>query len=227
MPVFGGVAKVKVGNTTYTFDKLYTTIFFNNPLTFDSVMCTYYNGWRCGETIIPKGTYGKQGYYFGDIPLIDTRLNYTLASVPSSQITVVANHDPMYDPAGVKVPISSDYLYVFVWETLTSNEALDVYCQDTSGTSTGYMYIQGPTVFFASYSPVSGADNGGWGNCAYVTASAVTQHDFTHSPSLLQISSTSYITTIPVALFASGRGILPGTRKQMITAMLDLTSVSL
>jgi len=33
--------------------------------------------------------------------------------------------------------------------------------------------------------------------------------------------------TIPVALFASGRGILPGTRKQMITAMLDLTSVSI
>jgi len=227
MPVFGGVAKTNIGGTIYTFDKLYATIGLDTPLTFDSVMCTYYNTWKCGSTLIPKGTYGKKGYYYAQIPLIDTKLNYTLTSVPSSQITVVADHNPNYDPAAVKIPISSGYLYAFVWETLTNNEALDVYCQDASGTSTGYMYIQGPTVFFASYSPVSGTDNGGWGNCAYVTASAVTQHDFTHSPSLLRISSTSYITTIPVALFASGRGILPGTRKQMITAMLDLTAVQL
>jgi hypothetical protein len=55
----------------------------------------------------------------------------------------------------------------------------------------------------------------------------VTQHNFGHSPSLLRISSTSYITTIPVALFASGRGILPGTKKQIITSMLDLSAVKL
>jgi len=227
MPVFGGVAKVNVGGTIYTFDKLYAVIYFSNPLTFNSVMCTYYNEWKCGSTLIPKGTYGEQGYFYSQIPLIDTRLNYTLTSVPSSQITVVADHNPNYDPAAVKVPISSGYLYAFVWETLTNNEALYVYCQDSNGNYTGYTYIQGPTVFFASYNPVSGADNGGWGDCAYVTADMATVHNFTHSPSILQISSTSYITTIPVALFADGRGILPGTRKQMITAMLDLTAVQL
>jgi len=227
MPVFGGVAKVNIGGTIYTFDKLYATLFFDSSLTFDSVMCTYYNGWKCGSTLIPKGTNGKIGWYFSDIPFVDTRLNYTLTSVSSSQITVIADHDSSYDPAGIKIPISPGYLYAFVWEKLTNNEALDVYCQDSSGNYTGYMYIQGPTVFFAYHDPISGADNGGWGNCDYVTAEMVTQHDFTHSPSLLQISSTSYITTIPVALFASGRGILPGTRKQMITAMLDLSSVKL
>jgi hypothetical protein len=227
MPVFGGVAKVNVGGTIYTFDKLHAVIYFSNPLSFDSVVCTYYNAWKCGSTLIPKGTYGSQGYFYSPIPLIDTQLNYTLTSVPSSQITVIADHDSNYDPAAVKIPISSDYLYAFVWETLTNDEAMYVYCKDSSDNYTGYMYIQGPTVFFASYSPVSGADNGGWGDCAYVTADMATVHDFTHSPSILQISSTSYITTIPVALFASGRGILPGTKKQMITAMLDLTAVQL
>jgi len=227
MPVFGGIAKVNIGGIIYTFDKLYATLSFDTPLAFDSVMCTYYNAWKCGSTLIPKGTSGKKGWYFSSIPLIDTRLNYTLTSVSSSNITVIANHDPNYDPVGVKVPISSGYLYAFVWETLTNNEALDVYCQDSNGNYTGYMYIQGPTVFFAYHDPVSGADNGVWGNCDYVTADTVTQHDFTHSPSFLRISSTSYITTIPVALFASGKGILPGTRKQMIISMLDLTAVRL
>ncbi|MCI4409936.1 MAG: hypothetical protein JHC26_12655 [Thermofilum sp.] len=227
MPVFGGVARVNIGGTVYTFDKLYATLSFDSPLTFSSVMCTYYNGWKCGETIIPRGTYGKQGYYFAQIPLIDTRLNYSLTLVSSSIITVIANHNANYDPVAVKVPISSGYIYVFIWEKLTNKEAIDVYCQDVNGNYTGYTYIQGPTVFFAYHDPISGADNGGWGNCDYVTASAVTQHDFTHSPSILRISSTSYITTIPVALFAGGRGILPGTRKQMITSMLDLSAVRL
>jgi len=229
MPVFGGVAKVNIGGTIYLFDKLYGDIQLNKPLPFNSSLCTYFNGqWKCGHTVIPKGTVGRQGEYNTGIPLIDTGLNYSLATVPSSEITVVAVHNSNYDPTKYSIKIDSGYLYVFIWENLDQNEAFYIECySSTSPYPTSMMYTQGPTVFFAYHDQISGYENGGTGNCDYVYAEVITTHNTSHAPSLLKISDVSYITPIGIALFADGRGILPGTRKDFLTAMVDITSVSL
>jgi hypothetical protein len=229
MPVFGGVAKVNVGGTLYLFDKLFVTLYLYKRLPVDSAVCTYFNGqWMCGNTLIPAGTSGRQGLYRSIIPLIDTKLNYSLATVPSSEITVVAVHDSKYDPTKYSIKIDPGYLYVFVWENLDRDEAFYITCYSSvSPYPTSIMYIQGPTVFFAYRDPISGYDNGGSGSCDYVFAEVDTRHDQSHAPSLLKISNTSYITPINIALFAYGRGILPGTKKNFITAMVDITSISL
>jgi len=229
VPVFGGVARVNVGGALYLFDKLYVTLYLNKRLPADSAVCTYFNGsWMCGSTLIPAGTAGRQGEYYSAIPLIDTKLNYSLASVPSSEITVVAVHNSNYDPTKYAIKIDPKYLYVFIWENLSRDEALYITCySSTSPYPTSVMYIQGPTVFFAYHDPISGYDNGGSGSCDYVYAEVITRHDTSHAPSLLKISNVAYITPISIALFAYGRGILPGTKKDFLTAMVDLTSVSL
>lgn len=229
MPVFGGVSRVNVGGILYLFDKLYVTLYLNKRLPVDSLVCTYFNGqWKCGSTLIPGKTIGMQGEYYSAIPLIDTKLNYSLARVPSSQITVVAVHDRKYDPTKYPIRIDPGYLYVFVWENLDMNEAFYVTCYSTTSPyPTSVMYIQGPTVFFAYRDQISGYDNGGNGNCDEVYAEIITRHDASHAPSILKVSNTSYITPINIALFAYGRGILPGTKKNFLTAMVDLTSVRL
>lgn len=229
MPVFGGVAKVKIGSDTYLFDKLYVTLYLNKRLPVDSSVCTYFNGqWKCGSTLIPAGISGRQGEYYSAITLIDTGLDYYLASVPSSEITVVAVHNSNYDPTKYLIRIDPGYLYVFVWENLDRDEAFYITCYSTTSPyPTSVMYIQGPTVFFAYRDPVSGFDNGGDGNCDEVSAEIATMHDASHAPSLLKISNVTYITPINIALFAYGRGILPGTKKNFLTAMVDLTSVQL
>lgn len=229
MPVFGGVAKVKIGSNTYLFDKLYVTLYLNKRLPVDSSVCTYFIGqWKCGSTLIPAGISGRQGEYYSAIPLIDTGLDYYLTSVPSSEITVVAVHNSNYDPTKYPIRIDTGYLYVFVWENLDKDEAFYITCYSTTSPyPTSVMYIQGPTVFFAYRDPISGYDNGGDGNCDEVFAEIITRHDASHAPSLLKISNVAYITPINIALFAYGRGILPGTKKDFLTAMVDLTSVQL
>ena len=229
MPVFGGVARVNVAGTLYLFDKLNVTLYLYKRLPVDSSVCTYFNGlWKCGSTLIPAGTSGRQGIYYSKIPLIDTKLNYSLATVPSSEITVVAVHDSNYDPTKYSVKIDPSYLYAFIWENLDRDEAFYITCYSSASPyPTSVMYIQGPTVFFAYRDPISGYDNGGSGNCDYVSAEVDTRHDAAHAPSLLKISNVAYITPIKIALFAYGRGILPGTNKDFLTVMVDLTSVSL
>jgi hypothetical protein len=218
MPVFGGVARVNIGGTLYLFNKLYVTLYLFRRLPADSSVCTYFNGsWMCGSTVIPAGTSGRQGLHYSAIPLIDTKLNYSLATVPSSEITVVAVHNSSYG-----------YLYMFIWENLDRDEALHITCySSTSPYPTSVMYIQGPAVFFAYRDQISGYDNGGSGNCDYVSAEVDTRHDSSHAPSLIKISNVAYITPINIALFSYGRGILLGTKKDFLTAMVDITSVSL
>ena len=229
MPVFGGVARVNTRGTLYLFNKLYVTLYLNKRLPAGSSVCAYFNGqWKCGSTLIPAGISGRQGEYYSAIPLIDAKLNYSLASVPSSQITVVAVHNSNYDPTKYPIRIDPGYLYVFIWENLDRDEAFYITCYSkTSPYPTSVMYIQGPTVFFAYRDQISGYDNGGNGNCDEVYAEIITRHDPSHAPSLLKVSNTSYITPINIALFAYGRGILPGTKKNFLTAMVDLTSVQL
>jgi hypothetical protein len=229
VPVFGGIARVNVGGTVYLFDKLFATLYLYKKLPVDSSVCTYFDGlWMCGSTLIPAGVAGRQGVYYSVIPLIDTKLNYSLASVPSSEITVVAVHNTNYDPSRYSISISSGYLYAFIWENLDRDEAFYITCySSTSPYPTSAMYIQGPAVFFAYRDQISGYDNGGSGSCDYVYAEVVTRHDQSHAPSLLRISNTSYIKSINIALFSYGRGILPGAKKNFLTAMVDITSVSL
>lgn len=229
MPVFGGVARVNVGGTLYLFDKLYVTLYLNKRLPVDSSVCTYFDTvWKCGSTLIPAGIFGRQGEYYSAIPLIDTKLNYYLVSVPSSEITVVAVHNSNYDPTKYAISIDPGYLYVFVWENLDRDEALYITCYSTTSPyPTSVMYIQGPTVFFAYRDQIRGYANGGDGNCDYVYAEIATRHDVSHAPSLLKISNPVYVTAIDIALFAYGRGILPGTKSSFLTAMADLTSVQL
>jgi hypothetical protein len=229
MPVFGGVARVNIGNTSYLFNKLYVTLYLSKRLPVDSSVCTYFNGsWMCGSTVIPAGSSGSLGLYYSLIPLIDTKLNYSLVAVPSSEITVVAVHDSRYDPTRNSISIESGYLYMFIWENLDYNEAFYITCySSTSPYPTSVMYLRGPAVFFAYRNQIDGYDNGGSGSCDYVSAEAVTRHDSSHAPSLIKISNAAYITPINIALFAGGRGILPGTKKDFLTAMVDITSVSL
>jgi len=230
MPVFGGVAKVKIGTDTYLFDKVYASLYLASPLPVDANVCTEYLGvWRCGATTIPAGTRGIVGERWtgGAVPVLDTGINYSLQAVPSSEITVVAKRDSNYDPVMSRVSIDKGYLYVFIYDLLKDDQDFMVYCLDENGYQTADTYIRGPTVFFAYYYQVSGYENGGYGNCAYVRASQYNYYSGSQAPIVVKISNVAYITSVRVALFSYGRGILPGTRKEFLTTFVDLTSVSL
>jgi hypothetical protein len=228
MPVFGGVAKVKIGTNTYLFDKVYATLFISKPLPVDANVCTYFNGqWKCGSTVIPANTRGYIGWRGYAIPVLDTNLAYSLVSVPSSEITVLGRRDSNYDPVYRSVAISPGYLYMFIYDLLNSDQDLYLYCLNESGYQTADTYVRGPTVFFAYYYQVSGFENGGTGNCASIGADPLNYYDLSQAPIVLRISNVAYITPISIALFAYGRGILPGTKKDWLTAMVDITSVSL
>ena len=227
MPVFGGIAKVKIGSDTYLFDRVYASLYLGVPLPVDANVCTYFNGqWRCGSTLIPAGTrgiIGERGYAISEL---DTSLNYSLASVSSSEIYVIGRNSS-FDPVYYNVSIASGYLYMFIYDRLNANQDLFVYCKDENGYQTADTYVRGPTVFFAYYSQISGYENGGYGICAFVRATPLNYYSSNQTPILVRISNTSYITPINIALFAGGRGILPGTKKDWLTAMVDITSVSL
>jgi len=230
MPVFGGVAKVKIGTDTYLFDKVYASVWFGSPLPVDANVCTEYLGvWRCGSTSIPAGTLDVVGerWFGGAVPILDAGLNYALQSVPSSEITVVAKRNIDYDPVMNRVAVDKGYLYVFIYDLLKDDQDFFVYCLDESGYQTADTYIRGPTVFFAYYYQVSGFENGGRGNCAYVRASQYNYYSGSQAPIVLKISNVAYITSVRIALFSYGRGILPGTRKEFLTTFVDLTSISL
>jgi hypothetical protein len=230
MPVFGGVAKVRIGGDTYLFDKVYASLYLGVPLPVDANVCTEFLGvWRCGQTIIPAGTLDIVGerWFGGPIPVLDTDLAYSLVSVPSSEIEVVARRDSSYDPVWDYVAIDRGYLYMFIYDLLSDRQDFDVYCKDEDGYQTADTYIRGPTVFFAYYYNVSGFENGGYGNCAYVRMSTRNYYYSSQAPIVLRISNVAYITPIRIALFAYGRGILPGTKKDWLTAMVDVTSISL
>jgi len=230
MPVFGGVAKVKIGTDTYLFDKVYASVWFGSPLPVDANVCTEYLGvWRCGSTSIPAGTLDVVGerWFGGAVPILDAGLNYALQSVPSSEITVVARRDSSYDPVMNRVSIDRGYLYVFIYDRLNDDQDFMVYCLDENSYQTADTYIRGPTVFFAYYYKVDGFENGGYGNCAYVRASQYNYYSGSQAPIVLKISNVAYITSVRIALFSYGRGILPGTRKEFLTTFVDLTSISL
>ena len=230
MPVFGGVAKVKIGTDTYLFDKVYASVWFGRPLPVDANVCTEFLGvWRCGAITIPAGTRDVAGerWFGGAVPILDTDINYSLQAVPSSEITVVAKRDSNYDPVWGDVAIEKGYIYVFIYDLLKDNQDFELYCKDESGYQTADTYIRGPTVFFAYYYQVSGFENGGYGNCAYVRMSTRNYYSSTQAPIVLKISNVAYITSVRIALFSYGRGILPGTKKEFLTTFVDLTSVSL
>jgi len=230
MPVFGGVAKVKIGTDTYLFDKVYASLYLANPLPVDANVCTEYLGvWKCGAITIPVGTRNIVGerWFGGVVPVLDTGINYSLQSVQSSEITVVAKRDTNYDPVFNRVAVDKGYLYVFIYDLLKDDQDFMVYCLDENSYQTADTYIRGPTVFFAYYYQVSGYENGGYGNCAYVRASIYNYYSGSQAPIVLKISNVAYITSVRVALFSYGRGILPGTKKEFLTTFVDLTSVSL
>jgi len=230
MPVFGGVAKVKIGTDTYLFDKVYASLYLANPLPVDANVCTEYLGvWRCGVITIPEGARSVIGerWFGGVVPVLDTGVNYVLQSVPSSEITVVAKRDSNYDPVFNRVAVDKGYLYVFIYDLLKDDQDFMVYCLDENGYQTADTYIRGPTVFFAYYYQVSGYENGGYGNCAYVRASQYNYYSTSQAPIVLKISNVAYMTSVRIALFSYGRGILPGTKKEFLTTFVDLTSVSL
>ena len=230
MPVFGGVAKVKIGTYAYLFDKVYASLYLASPLPVDANVCTEYLGvWRCGSTTIPAGTRGRVGerWVGGVAPVLDADLNYSLQSVPSSEITVVAKRDINYDPVWRDVAVDAGYLYVFIYDLLNDDQDFEVYCKDEGGYQTADTYIRGPTVFFAYYYKVDGYENGGTGNCAYVRAYQNSYYYSDQAPIVLKISNVAYMTSVRIALFSYGRGILPGTRKEFLTTFVDLTSISL
>jgi len=228
MPVFGGVAKANIGGNTYLFDRIYASLYLGTPLPVDANVCTYFNGqWKCGSVAIPAGTrgiIGERGYAISDV---DAGLAYSLASVSSSEILVVSKRSSSFDPVNNDVAIAQGVLYMFIYDLLKNDQDLFVYCKDESGNQTADTYVKGPTVFFAYYSQVSGFENGGYGNCAFVRASPLNYYSSSQAPIVLRISNVAYITPISIALFAGGRGIIPGTKKDFLTAMVDITSVSL
>jgi hypothetical protein len=227
MPVFGGIAKVKIGSDTYLFDRLYASLYLGVPLQIDVNVCTYFNGqWKCGTSAILAGTQGIVGQRGYAVPVIDAALAYSLVSVPSSEIYVIGRNSS-FDPVNNDVAIASGYLYMFIYDRLKDDQDLFVYCKDETGYQTADTYVRGPTVFFAYYSQISGFENGGYGICAFVRAIPLNYYGSTQTPILVRISNVAYITPIKIALFAYGRGILPGTKKDFLTAMVDITSVSL
>ena len=227
MPVFGGVAKVKIGSDTYLFDRIYAALYLGVPLPVDVNVCTYFNGqWRCGSAVIPAGTrgiIGERGYAISEL---DASLNYSLASVSSSEIYVIGRNSS-FDPVYYNVAIAQGVLYMFIYDRLNPDQDLFVYCKDENGYQTADTYVRGPTVFFAYYSQIPGYENGGYGICAFVRAIPLNYYSSNQTPILVRISNVAYITPISIALFASGRGIIPGTKKSWLTAMVDITSVSL
>jgi hypothetical protein len=230
MPVFGGVAKVKIGTDTYLFDRVYASLYLANPLPVDANVCTEYLGvWKCGVITIPEGARSVIGerWFGGVVPVLDTDINYTLQSVPSSEITVVAKRDSNYDPVFNRVAVDKGYLYVFIYDLLKDDQDFMVYCLDENGYQTADTYIRGPTVFFAYYYQIQGYENGGYGNCAYVRASQYNYYSTSQAPIVLKISNVAYMTSVRIALFSYGMGILPGTKKELLTTFVDLTSVSL
>jgi hypothetical protein len=230
MPVFGGVARVKIGGNIYLFDKVYMSLHLAVPLPVDAVACAEFRGmWRCGLTVIPAGTWDIVGerWFGGPIPVLDADLAYSLASVPPSEIEVVARRNPSYDPVWGPVAVERGYLYMFIYDKLKDNQDFDVYCRDESGRQTADTYVRGPTVLFAYYHKIEGYENGGYGNCTYVRMGTRNYYTSDQAPIVLRISNVAYITPIRIALFAYGRGILLGTRKEWLTAMVDLTSVNL
>jgi hypothetical protein len=74
---------------------------------------------------------------------------------------------------------------------------------------------------------VSGFENGGYGTCSFVRATPLSYYSSSQTPILVRISNVAYITPISIALFAYGRGMLPGTKKDFLTVAVDITSVSL
>jgi hypothetical protein len=227
MPVFGGIAKVKIGTDTYLFDKVYASLYLGMPVPVDANVCTFFNGeWRCGSSVIPAGTMGIVGERGYSIPVLDASVNYSLASVPSSEIYVIGRN-PSFDPAYYDVAVASGYLYMFIYDRLNPDQDLFVYCKDEYGYQTADAYVRGPTVFFAYYSQISGYENGGYGICSFVRATPLNYYSSSQTPILVRISNAAYITPISIALFAGGRGIIPGTKKDWLTVMVDITSVSL
>jgi len=228
MPVFGGVAKASIGGNTYLFDKVYVALWLGSPLPVNANVCTYFNGqWKCGSTVISAGTRGIIGERGYAISVLDAGLPYSLASVSSSEITVVSKRSSSFDPVNNDVAIAQGVLYVFIYDLLKDDQDLFVYCKDETGNQTADTYVRGPTVFFAYYDQVSGYENGGYGICEFVRASPLNYYSSSQAPIVLRISNVAYITPISIALFAGGRGIIPGTKKDFLTAMVDLTSVSL
>jgi len=226
VPIFGGVAKVKIGDDTYLFDRMYAVLYIARPLPVDAVVCTEFLGeWRCGSITIPAGTRDRVGIDEPGTPLpvVDAGLNYSLQQVPSSEIEVVAKRDPNYDPVWDAVSIEKGYLYTFIYDRLDHRQQLFLWCRDENGRQTDDVYVRGPTVFFVYYYKVDNVENGGYGNCAYLRASASPYYSSTQAPIVVRIPA-AYITIIRIALFSYGRGILPGTRKDFLTAMVDLTS---
>jgi hypothetical protein len=227
VPVFGGVAKVKIGTDTYLFDRLYASLYLGYPLPVDANVCTFFNGvWRCGASVIPAGTRGIVGERGYAVSVLDASMNYSLASVPSSEIYVIGRSSS-FDPVYYDVAVASGYLYMFIYDRLNPDQDLFVYCKDESGYQTADTYVRGSTVFFAYYSQISGYENGGYGICSFVRATPLNYYSSSQTPILVRISNVAYITPISIALFANGRGIIPGTKKDWLTAMVDITSVSL
>jgi hypothetical protein len=227
MPVFGGVAKAKIGTDTYLFDKVYASLYLGAPLPVDANVCTFFNGqWRCGSTVIPAGTMGVIGERGYVLDAVDAGLAYSLASVPSSEIYVIGRNSS-FDPVNNDVAVSAGYLYMFIYDRLHPDQDLFVYCKDENGYQTADAYIRGPTVFFAYYYKIDGFENGGYGNCAFVRAMPLNYYSSSQTPIVVRISNVSYITHISIALFAYNRGILLGTKKDFLTAMVDITSVTL
>jgi hypothetical protein len=227
MPVFGGIAKVKIGTNTYLFDKVYTSLYLSMPIPVDANICTFFNGqWRCGSTVITAGAVGVIGERGYVLDAVDAGLAYSLASVSSSEIYVIGRNSS-FDPVYNNVAIAAGYLYMFIYDRLNPDQDLFVYCKDENGYQTADTYVRGPTVFFAYYSQISGYENGGYGICSFVRATPLNYYGSSQTPVLVRISNAAYITPISIALFAYGRGILPGTKKDWLTAMVDITSVSL
>ena len=230
MPVFGGIAKVKIGDDTYLFDKVYASLYLGVPVPVDANVCTEFLGvWRCGSTVIPAGTWDIVGerWFGGPIPVLDADVSYSLQSVPPSEIEVVASRSSSYDPVWDPVPIEKGYLYMFIYDLLSERQDFDVYCRDERGYQTADTYTRGPAVVFAYYHQMPGFENGGYGNCAYVKMSTRNYYSSSQAPIVVRISNVVYITPIKIALFAYSRGILLGTKKDWLTAMVDITSVSL
>jgi hypothetical protein len=227
MPVFGGAARVKIGSDTFLFDRFYASLYLGSPLPVDANVCTYFNGqWKCGSTVIPAGIWdiiGQRGFALSEL---DADLAYSLASVPSSEIYVIGRRSE-FDPVFNDFAISPGHIYMFIYDRLNNDQDLFVYCKDEDGYQTADTYVRGRTVFFAYYYQISGYENGGYGYCSFVRATPLNYYSSTQTPIIVRISNVGYITPISIALFASNRGILPGSKKNFLTAMVDITSVSL
>jgi hypothetical protein len=220
MPALGGPVKAKVSGEIVEFNRLHLTVAIARPLPFDAIACTLFGRtqlrWECSLTPITAGTSG--------FTTVDARLNYEYYDViPADRLQYIGGVDLVFDRF---VP-DPGYMYVIVWDRLSKDQSATLKCK-VDGTYLGVMALYGPSAFYVTRDPLSGADNDY--ACTELKASVSPYYfsDQTARVVRLNVSDyTPYIHKPDVALWTEGRGILPFTKHKVAIAALDISALNL